>query len=360
MNIWGGNKVMKRNKYILKEASVITIGMLLICTCVAGIATTNIDDKVSLKCETPNTPQNIFPCQLSEAIPLWDNFVLTWKVGYHSQNDPEQFDSYVADDFLFETETEVNWVYWQIWYGWVPPRDYHYNYSITFFEDDGTGTSPGAIYKGPYAIADEDIDKSRPYVNLSFPDNTWICGATSLLPEPVVFNADTKYWITIYSVGPISPYTYFSLHNESQGGIRLHEAKVRSDHWGYPNWTSLSEITVDNEQLDANFILGGGDPPFEVSIKKGLGATITITNNLPEGEIGLVNNMTVNITATGDIILNPIKNVLIPEFEGQTTETIKYYPIGIGNIAIKVYCTSDELGIGDTETTGLLLIVFLL
>jgi hypothetical protein len=348
-----------KRKTILKEAVVLTIGILLVCTSVAGIATTNVDSMGSLKCETPNTPQDILPCTQQDDIILWDNYVLDWIGGYHSQDDTRlinPIDSNVADDFMFEEETEVSWIYWQIWYGWKAPKDYHYDYNITFFEDDGTGNSPGAIYEGPITIHDADIDKSLPYVNES---TNWICGATAQFPEPITFDADTKYWITIYGVGPITPYTYFSMHNESMGGILLHEAKIKSEYWGYPVWTNFSEVPEANETLDANFVLCGG-PLFEITISKGLGVTITIINNLPEGDDGLVHNMTVNITTTGGFVLNPIKNVLIPEFEGQTTETIKYYPIGLGSIAVDVYCTALDIGIGDAEASGTLLLFFLL
>ena len=348
---------MKR-KPILKEAGVLTIGVLLICTSVAAMATTQTTTIATPQCEINSLLKNPFPGNFQDNVIVWDNYVIHWNTAYHSQDDPpeepEQWDSFVADDFMFEEETEVNWLYWQIYYGYATAKDYHYDWNITFFEDDGTGNNPGAIYEGPFTIYDEDIDKSLPYINES---TVWACGATAFLPESVTFDADTKYWISIYSIGPIFPQTFFPVHNETLGGILLHEGKFKSEHWGYPDWTDFT--VVHGEALDSNFILGG-DPPNEITISKGLGVTITITNNLPEGDIGLVHNVTVNITTTGGFVINPTKNVLIPEFEGQTTETIKYYPIGFGNIAINVYCTSADVGVGTVDTTGFLIVFFLM
>ena len=201
---------------------------------------------------------------------------------------------------------------------------------------------------------DEDIIKSLPYFNYG---TNWACGGHTFLPESVTFDAETKYWISIYSTGPILPQTFFPVHNESTGGILLHEGKFKSEHWGYPDWTDFTE--VHGAPLDSNFVLGG-DPPFEITIDKGLGVSVSVTNNLPLTEDEILHNLTVNITATGGFVLNPIKNEFIPEFEEETTETIKWFPIGFGRITIDVNCTTLEVGIGKANTTGFLLLFFVI
>jgi hypothetical protein len=351
-----------KKKPILKEASVLIIGILLMCTSVAGIATTTMGSIGNLNCETTITQHKISSGQIQDDIFLWDNFVDTWKTGYHAQDDPpgepEQWDSFVADDFMFEEETEVRWIFWQNVYGFsFPPKDYHYDFNITFYEDDGTGTCPGAIYVGPITIPDEDIEKSHCYVNQTFPSSLWACGLSAYLPEPVTFDAFTKYWLSIYSIGPILPQTYFPVHNESVGGIKLHQAKFLSEHWGYPVWTNFSEVDSDGEQLDGNFILGGNDP-VAITIKCGLGLTLSMTNMLSEEFIA--HNVTVNITTDGGFVFNPIKNVLIPEFKGQQTETIRFYPLGLGKITIDCVMCCDENGIASPEIEGRLFLIFLL
>ena len=357
---------MRKKTNILKEAAVLSIGTLLILTSVAVMATTPQENTITTqKCEINSSPKNILPSFLQGDVLLWDNYCLTWKSSYHSQDDPpdepKQWDSYVADDFMFDIETEVHWIFWQFSY-WNcnpagGPKDFHYDWNVTFFEDDGTGTSPGTIYVGPITIADADIDKSFPYSNSTIQSGGyWSGGATAFLPQTISFNASTKYWITLYSTGPIYPQTGRMVHNESQGGILLHEAKFKSEHWGYPVWTNFSD--VDGEPLDTNYVLGG-DPPFNVSISKGLGVTVTVKNNLVAGD-GNLENLTVNFTATGGFVLNPTKSVVVAEFDGETTETAKYFPIGFGNIAVDAYCTSNEVGIGSIDTTGLLLLILLL
>ncbi|UCF12365.1 MAG: hypothetical protein JSW06_10065 [Thermoplasmatales archaeon] len=361
---------MKR-KNILKEAGVLLIGALLIFSSVAAIATTNYKTDLTIPSSMIDTPiRNTGLQSLETGVILWDNYIITWHTGYHSQDDPpdepEQWDSFVADDFMFEEETDVNWVFWQFVYGWCNnmggPRDFHYDWNITFFEDDGTGYHPGDIFAGPFTIVDADIYKSLPYVNTTEYNGQWSCGAYAFLPAPVTFNADTKYWISIYSTGPIFPQTFWYVHNESHGGILLHEGNFKSIQWGYPNWinwTNFSIVDEDKEKLDANFVLGG-DPPFEVTISKGLGVTATIISKIPPDPEANVTNLTVTFTATGGFVLSRTKTVVIAEFEAGATETVKWFPIGFGSIAIDVACTSNEVGIRDADTTGFLILFFLL
>ena len=351
---------MKNKKNILKEAVVLLIAAAIFSSIAVTSTSTQMNTIGAPKCEITSLPKNILPYSQQDNVILWDNNALYWSIGYHSQDDPpedvKQWDSFVADDFIFENETEVKWIFWQIYYANAPGKDYHYDWNITFFEDDGTGNNPGDIYAGPITIADEDIGKSFPYFNQTY---RWACGAIAFLPEPVNFNADTKYWITIYSIGSIYPQTFLPCHNETMGGILLHEAKFKSDHWGFPDWTNLSDPELYGAPLDVNFILGG-DPIAEVKIKKGLGVTITLTNNLPAGDEYSAHNMTVNCTATGNIFLNPTKNVLFDEFPGQTTEKIRWFPIGFGKITINVACTSLDAGLVPVEEEALLLLFLLI
>jgi hypothetical protein len=349
---------MERRNNILKEAVVFLIAVLMLLS-IAAIATSNrINTIGSPKSEMNYISKNMLSSHLQNDVILWDNYVFSWKTAYHSQDDPpeapHQWDSFVADDFRFEEETEVKWVFWQIYYGFAPGgKDYHYDWNITFFKDDGTGNSPGDIYEGPITISDSDIYKSLPYFNTS---NSWACGAHTFLPEPVTFDADTKYWISVYSIGRIYPQTFFPCHNESDGGILLHEGKFKSEYFGYPEWTDLS--VLDDEPLDSNFILGG-DPPTEVTLNKGLGVTATIADNTPEGYPPMI-NVTVNFTATGGFVLNPTKTVVIPEIAPQTAGTAKYFPIGFGKITVTVDIILADIGVPSTEIEGRLLLILLL
>jgi len=355
---------MKYKSTILKEAGVLLIGMLLIFSSLAVIANKNEKNYLSGSSKIDIPIKNSGLCLVQDDVILWDNYVLDWTSAYHSQDDPpgepEQWDSYVADDFKFEEETDVHWIFWQIYYGWCNnadgPKDYHYDWNIIFFEDDGTGNNPGDIYEGPITISDEDIIKSNSYLNSTAWIGVWQCGAHAYLPGPITFDADTKYWISIYSIGPIYPLTFFPVHSESLGGILLHQGKIKSEHWGYPDWTSLS---VDyGYALDSNFVLGGASP-HNITISKGFGISVTIDNNLPE-TITPMTNVTVNFTATGGFVLNPTKNIVIPEIASQTTETAKYFPIGFGKIIITAKIAGDRIGVGTIEDTGFLILFFVI
>ena len=74
-------------KHILKEAGVLTIGVLLICASVAVMGTTNDATIATPKSEINTSIKNSLPCALQDNVILWDNFVLTWNIAYHSQDD---------------------------------------------------------------------------------------------------------------------------------------------------------------------------------------------------------------------------------------------------------------------------------
>jgi len=356
---------MKRN-HILKNAVVLLIGVFLICTSVTSFATTDEGSISTERYEIITQIQNVEHGSAQSDIILWDNYIATWISAYHSQDDtkPVNRDSNVADDFMFEEDTDVHWVYWQMVY-WncnyaEGPKDYRYDWNITFFEDDGSSWHPGDIFAGPFNFKDEDIYKSKEIANSSSVSNGyWASAAAVVLPEPLTFSADTKYWMTVYSYGPVHPQSGWPVHNDSVGGIRLHEGNFKAFIWGYPDWTNLS--IVDGERLDANFILGG-DFPFEVTINKGLGVSATITHGLIEPPYNLpAHNVTVTFTATGGFVLNPIKTINIGTMEpGKTVETPKWFPIGLGRTIIKVEVTGDDGLGGLAEDNAILLLILVL
>ena len=354
---------MKRNK-ILKEAGVLLIGILLICSSVAAIATTSEETLLkTTDIKIKIAKSNIGLCTLQNNV-LWDNWVENYTGALAAQHEPpgtpNRLDAFPADDFMFSGNTDVHRVYWGGGY-WQcnsaqGPKDYHWDWNITFFEDDGSGYHPGAIYAGPFTIPDVDIIKSDPVINSSSISNgMWGCGYFSWLPDPVTFNADTKYWITIYGLGDMHPQSGWAYHNESQGGILLHEANFKSDYFGYPNWLNSSEVF--GERYDMTYALLGPDPDFEITISKGLGVTATIKN------MGVLDttNVTATITATGGLVLfGGTKTVSVGDIAIGDTGTAKSIPIGIGNIAIEVQVTCTQGMTGYGNTSGLLLFFFVL
>ncbi|KYK23779.1 hypothetical protein AYK25_09930 [Thermoplasmatales archaeon SM1-50] len=345
-----------------------------ICVCMLVLATVGsavgtINESVDVKTTNfthINAPiRAMIPSFFQGDCVVWDNYVEWARVAYHAQDDPPEsspnWNSFPADDFQFDEETDVYWVYWYMCY-WNcnpagGPKDYHYDWNITFYEDDGTGYRPGALYAGPFTIPDADIIKGEALGNSSNISNGWwACGMGAVFSEPVTFQPDTKYWISIYSTGPHYPQSGWYARNDTYYPIRLHEAIFTSDVWGYPEWTNLSEIW--GSPLDMLFLLGGELLPFEVTLSKGMGVTATIKNLLPEPYNQT--NITVTFTVTGGVVLNPTKSFFIEKLNVSATETIKFYPIGFGSITIEARAIAMSAAAGWGNTSGFLILFFIL
>ncbi len=352
---------MKR-KNILKEAGVLLIGALLIFSSVAAMATTS--DKtllktMDIKIDTPMS--NVGICTSQNV--LWDNWVENYTGVFAAQweppGTPNRLDAFPADDFMFGGDTDVYRVFWGGGYfncNYAQgPKDYHFDWNVTFFEDDGSGYHPGAIYAGPFTIPDADISKSDEVQNSTTAGNgNWGVGYWVWLPDPVTFSADTKYWMTIYGLGETFPQSCWAEHNESLGGVLLNEANFKSEYFGYPDWLNSSEVFGD--RYDMTFALLGPDPDFDVTISKGLGVTATIKNQ------GLFDttNVTATFTATGGLVLGRTKTVSVGDLGIGDTGTAKAIFIGIGSIAIEVQVTCYWGMTGNGDTSGFLFLIFIL
>lgn len=349
-----------------KKVVGIIILMLVLATAVPAVGIVNkaLDEKTTAPFAHITTPiQNRMPSFFQEDLIVWDNMG-NGPYAYPAQDDPYgtpggEWDSFEADDFQFESETDVHWVVWVMSY-WNcnpvgGPKDYHYDWNITFYADDGSGYRPGTIYAGPFTIADADIFKGQEFFNSTNVGNGyWANTMGVVLPEPVTFLSGTKYWISLYSIGPHYPQSGWYISNGTDGTpIKLHEAVFKSVHFGYPVWTDFTE--VDGQPLDMLFLLGGL-LPYEVTIQKGLGVTATIKNQLPFDEI----NITVTFTVSGGFVLNPTKTFFIKQLNASASETLKFYPIGFGRITVEVKVKSEDGLFGLGNKTGFLFFVFIL
>jgi len=294
---------------------------------------------------------------------LWDNWVVGFSGNFAAQDDPpgtpDRIDAFPADDFMFDENTDVHAVYWHMAYtncnNANGPMDYKFDWNITFFEDDGTGYHPGEIYVGPITISDIDIIKGPAYRNDSSSNGLWGCPMLTQLPEMVTFDADTKYWISIYSIGAHFPQSTWMAHSEAFGGIRLNEANWKSEYFGFPEWVNASEQFGNTN--DMNFLLLNGDPAYEVTFSKGLGVTANITNLIAPYD---TTNVTITFTATGGFVLNRELTVLVGDLEPGASGSAKYVPLGFGNIVIDVTIISNEGAPGWGDTTGFLILFFVL
>jgi len=348
-------------RYFLKGA-VVLLAALLMVTSLTAIANTSDKKNLAATGIEFDTPIKNVELLTSSNV-LWNNFVEDYTGALASQHEPpgtpNRLDVFPADDFMFTANTDVFRVYWGGGYFGCNyaqgPKDYHFDWNITFFEDDGSGYHPGTIYAGPFTISDADLTKSVEVLNSTTESNgLWACGFFAWLPTPVTFNANTKYWITIYGIGEIFPQTSWGYHNQSVGGILLNEANFKSEYFGYPDWVNTTDVF--GEPFDMLYALLGQDPDFEVTISRGLGVTATIKNQ------GIVDatNVTATITATGGIVLGRTKTEFIGDLNIDDTATAKVIFIGIGNIAVDVKVTCDEGMIGSGTASGFLLLILVL
>jgi hypothetical protein len=138
-----------------------------------------------------------------------------------------QFDSYLADDFEFTEETEVCDVHWIGGYWGGDPAEF--DWGISFFYDDGTGTSPDGhpdtpSFAGPFIYAWDDCNpvEIAPGEYEMYVD----------LPENIPFPAG-HYWIAIWGIGLYPPQSGWGYHQT----YLLEPAVWGSAYFGFPFWT---------------------------------------------------------------------------------------------------------------------------
>jgi len=208
--------------------------------------------------------------------------------------------AFPADDFKLTETRQVDSIFWQGGYFQCQlaqgQKDYRWDWRVLFWDDEGTGLHPGNILYN-FTLSDADIAREFWY-NYTRPENGntyWVANYSCDLPETVTFNADTTYWITMQTIHP-TPTTYYpqgcwSRHNDTVGGILLHQAVIKAAWWGYADWTDLSVLAPDGKPHDLNYQLygPGGDsvPPV----------TIATLDGEMSGEV-YTSDVTVTLTAT--------------------------------------------------------------
>jgi len=280
---------MKQNN-IIKQAVVLLLMALMVASSSVVLANTNTHESV-------NQPQTSTYRDL-----VWDNVlgVAGSRGGIIVATVRTEGTAFPADDFQLATEQTVTSIAWQGGYFQCQlaegQKDYHWDWNIVFWTDNGAGTTPGTeIYN--QTISDASITRSF-WFNYTRPDNGntyWTANYSCDLPEPITFTADTTYWITIHAIQ--TPNTYpqgsWCRHNSSQSPILLHEAMFKGVYWGYTDWATIMTLLVaggDPNPLphDLNFQLFGGEATDD---------TPPVTTCAITGE----NPVTITLTATDDM-----------------------------------------------------------
>jgi len=167
---------------------------------------------------------------------VWDNG-MSYIGLLASQDDPiSGLDPIEADDFMFEADQLVGDVHWigGYWEEGQPPYDGNFDWEITFYNDFGDGTKPGApiaTYLFPNAQVHEALIESTSWA--------YTCSYSVDLPAPLSFLAGTKYWISIQGIGASPPQSGWAMHDDP---ILLHQAVFKSVYFGYPNWTNTEDV----------------------------------------------------------------------------------------------------------------------
>lgn len=150
-----------------------------------------------------------------------------------------QFDSYLADDFHFEEDTEVQDVHWVGGYWGDNYQNGDFDWCISFMYDDGTGGAPDShpqtpSFAGPFCFDWDGIMKEL----LDDSGTSIYYELSVLLPEPIMFPGCEKIWIAIWAEGAYPPQSGWGYHDYFQ----LSPAVWGSAYFEYEFWTPGYEV----------------------------------------------------------------------------------------------------------------------
>jgi hypothetical protein len=219
---------MKKRK-ILKGATVLLIAAAMVFSTVALADTQIKQDQITL-----NTSEEGSGVGARGAI-VWDNFMNYDGLAAAQYDVGIAFDTFQADDFHFEEPTEVCDVHWIAGYWGTNYQQGAFDYAISFYVDDGSGTAPlghpfTPSYAGPFQY-------TWAQCNPIFIDDTgssiyYECSVD--LPENIPFEPCVKYWISIWGIGAYPPQSGWGYH---QDPILIQPAVWGSDYFGFVFWT---------------------------------------------------------------------------------------------------------------------------
>jgi len=159
---------------------------------------------------------------------VWDNGMDYIGLAAAQWDETIQFDTYQADDFEFTEATEVCDVHWVGGY-WNPDPYAEFDWGISFYLDDGTGTAPlgtpyAPSYAGPFIFTWSEItwvELEEGYYEMSVD-----------LPDNIPFD-EGHYWISIWGIGTYPPQCGWGYHDT----FLLSPAVWGSVYFAYPFWT---------------------------------------------------------------------------------------------------------------------------
>jgi len=346
---------MKKQKNYLKEAVVLLLAVVMISSTIAIANTNQIQPTLST-----NDSGTTSSSSMCNAV-AWDNG-MGYQVGaLAAQFWPDDIDAFPADDFELDATYDIDSVLWQGGYYNCQyaegGKDYGFTWNITFYNHNATGNKPGSVIK-EYSFDNSSIPHEFWYTtNLS---QRWYANYSVTLVPPIKLLPNTRYWIGIYGYNATWPQSGWNRHNESVGGIKLHEGMFKSESFGFPDWVNTSDPSLLNMACDFNYQLGGTvipEPILEIiSIKGPIGVTAKINNT---GN-AIATNVTATIEATGGIILSGKSRIVsVGDLDIGEIGKAKSMIIGFGKPTIEVTVTCDEGVTANATYTPKFLLLFL-
>jgi hypothetical protein len=170
---------------------------------------------------------------------VWDNGMNQSGLIHTQWDEAKQFDFYAADDFKFEEDTEVVDVHWIGGYWGEGYETGDFDWYISFYyenstleEPEGHPKSPSLI--GPFQFLWSEISKEF----IGDTGNSVYYSLSVDLPEVIIFEANIKYWISIWAEGIYPPQAGWGYHKS----FILISAVLASDYFGFPFWTPGSIV----------------------------------------------------------------------------------------------------------------------
>ncbi len=158
----------------------------------------------------------------------------------------------LAADFVLDGDKYITDVHWWggYWGGGVAGRDFR----IRIYGDNGSGTAPGAD-PALYDVV---------YSSLQCNETPWAGGSAAGyeynldLDSSFMAQAGVTYWLSIQSVTGETSGQWGWAGSYTDNGT--HGASLRSEYFGYPNWTDVAPL-LGQSYFDTLFYLTGTDVP---------------------------------------------------------------------------------------------------
>jgi chitodextrinase len=215
---------MEKRTALLKGVGVLLLTAVLLLSATAVTANTN---NITVK-QTAIKASHVASVKGA----VWDND-LTYENLLACQNDPTYGELGTdADDFVLSSIAFVSFVYWIGGYWNGDPGNF--DWQITFYADDGSGTKPGAIIWGPVIFLAATCDQQ--FVEQQ--GATYFFSYGVVIDPPVLCYANVKYWISWQAQGAYPPQSGIAGHSL----VTLHEEKFKSTYFGYPDWVDASTV----------------------------------------------------------------------------------------------------------------------